>query len=456
MTEFDTNLLFVVLMFATFIALLFTGYPLAFVLGGVAVIFAVTGEILNTWFDVWVDADLGYLRFAVNRIFGVMSSYGLVPVPMFIFMGLMLDKSGIANELLRSLQMLMRRVPGGLALAVTIIGTVLAASTGIIGASVVLLTTLALPTMLKDRYQPELAVGTIAASGCLGILIPPSIMLILMADQMNLSVGDLFMAAVFPGLVLSGLYFLYIGTIAFIRPNVAPPLELAPGEAESTAEMLVAVARAMIAPSLLIFAVLGSIFFGIASPTEAAGVGAAGATLLAAVNRKLDIATLKDVMYGTAKTSSFIFAAFAGATTFAVVLRGVGGDQVIEEGLLSLPFGPEGILAVMLLVVFLLGFILDWVEITLIVLPLFAPVVPALGFDPVWFTILVAVCLQTSFLTPPVGFALFYLKSVAPPQITVMHLYRGIVPFVMLQLIGLGMVIFFPALATWLPSIAYR
>jgi len=457
MTEFDTNLLFVVLMFGTFIALLFTGYPLAFVLGGVAVIFAVTGEILNTYFDVWVDVDLGYLHFAVNRIFGVMSSYGLVPVPMFIFMGLMLDKSGIANELLRSLQMLLRSVPGGLALAVTIIGTVLAASTGIIGASVVLLTTLALPTMLKDRYQPELAVGTIAASGCLGILIPPSIMLILMADQMNLSVGDLFMGAVFPGLILSGLYFLYIATIAFLKPNLAPPLTLAPGEEEvATSEMLIAVARAMIAPSLLILAVLGSIFFGIASPTEAAGVGAMGATLLALVNRKLDLPTLKEVMYSSAKTTSFIFAAFAGATTFAVVLRGVGGDQVIEEGLLSLPFGPSGVLAVMLLVVFLLGFILDWVEITLIVLPLFAPVVPQLGFDPVWFTILVAVCLQTSFLTPPVGFALFYLKSVAPPQITVMHLYRGIVPFVILQVIGLMLVVVFPHLATWLPSIAYR
>ncbi|MFN4089105.1 MAG: TRAP transporter large permease subunit [Alphaproteobacteria bacterium] len=456
MSEFDTNLIFVVLMFGTFIALLFTGYPLAFVLGGVAVIFAVTGEILNAYFDVWVDANLGYLRFAVNRIFGVMSSYGLVPVPMFIFMGLMLDKSGIANELLRSLQMLLRSVPGGLALAVTIIGTVLAASTGIIGASVVLLTTLALPTMLRDRYQPELAVGTIAASGCLGILIPPSIMLILMADQMNLSVGDLFMGAVFPGLVLSGLYVVYIGVLAFLRPHLAPPLQLAPGEeAVSTAAMLFAVFKAMIAPSLLIMAVLGSIFLGIASPTEAAGVGAMGATLLALLNRKLDMATLKDVMYGTAKTTSFIFAAFAGATTFAVVLRGVGGDQVIEEGLLSLPFGPEGVLAVMLIVVFLLGFILDWVEITLIVLPLFAPVVPALGFDPVWFTILVAVCLQTSFLTPPVGFALFYLKSVAPPQITVMHLYRGIIPFVILQVIGLGIVIYYPTLVTWLPSVAY-
>ncbi len=456
MTEFDTNLVFVVLMFATFIALLFTGYPLAFVLGGVAVIFAVAGEILNTYFDVMVDVDVGYLHFAVNRIFGVMSSYGLVPVPKVIFMGLMLDTSGIANDLLRSLQMLMRSVPGGLALAVTIIGTVLAASTGIIGASVVLLTTLALPTMLRDRYQPELAVGTIAAAGCLGILIPPSIMLILMADQMNLSVGDLFMGAVFPGLVLSALYFVYIGCLAFIKPEVAPPLHIAAGqERVSTGQMLWDVFKAMIAPSLLIVAVLGSIFFGIASPTEAAGVGAMGATLLALVNRKLDMPTLKDVMYGTAKTTSFIFAAFAGATTFAVVLRGVGGDQVIEEGLISLPFGPSGILTVMLIVVFLLGFILDWVEITLIVLPLFAPVVPALGFDPLWFTILVAVCLQTSFLTPPVGFALFYLKSVAPPQITVMHLYRGIVPFVVLQVIGLALVMMFPGLATWLPSVAY-
>jgi tripartite ATP-independent transporter DctM subunit len=308
--------------------------------------------------------------------------------------------------------------------------------------------------MMADRYQPELAVGTIAAAGCLGILIPPSIMLILMADQMNLSVGDLFMGAVFPGLVLSALYVVYIAIIAFFRPELAPPVPAGERPPLGTLQAAGILANALVAP-LLIFAVLGSIFFGIASPTEAAGVGAMGATILAAANRQLDLATLKRVMYDTAKTSSFIFAAFAGATAFAVVLRGLGGDEVIEHALMSLPFGPEGILVTMLAVVFLLGFFLDWVEITLIVLPLFAPVIPTLGFDPLWFTILVAVCLQTSFLTPPVGFALFYLKAAAPPEITIMHLYRGIVPFVILQLIGLALVYFLPALATWLPTVAY-
>lgn len=277
----DWNLVFVIAMFAVFIALLFTGYPLAFVLGGTAVIFAVLGEIMNTYFDIWVDADLGYMKLVISRIFGVMSNYSFVPVPMFIFMGFMLDKSEIAKDLLRALQMALGPVPGGLALAVTLIGVVLAASTGIIGASVVLLTALALPTMLQDKYSPELASGTVAASGTLGILIPPSIMLILMADQMSLSVGDLFMAAVVPGLILAALYFLYIVVVTFLRPELAPPLAAAE-RALPLRRILALVAASLVPPLLLIFAVLGSIFFGIASPSEAAGVGAMGATILAA------------------------------------------------------------------------------------------------------------------------------------------------------------------------------
>jgi len=450
----DLNLVFVTAMFAVFILLLFTGYPLAFVLGGVAVAFALLGEVLNTYFDVWVDADLNYMKFVVNRVFGVMSNYGFVPVPMFIFMGYMLDKSEIAKDLLRVLQMAMGSVPGGLALAVTAIGVVLAASTGIIGASVVLLTTLALPTMLQDRYSPVLATGTVAASGTLGILIPPSIMLILMADQMNLSVGDLFMGAVFPGLILAALYALYIVVFAMFRPSAAPPM---PKEQRDVplGTLLGLLAKALAPPLFLIFAVLGSIFLGVASPSEAAGVGAFGATLLAAAYGKLNLATMREVCYATAKTTAFIVGAIIGATAFAVVLRGVGGDQVIEEGLLSLPFGPTLTLIFILFIIFLLGFILDWIEITLIVLPLLVTAIPALGFDPLWFTILVAVCLQTSFLTPPVGFALFYMKSAAPPEVKLSHIYKGIIPFVILQLIGLLIVALFPATVTWLPTIAY-
>ncbi|MFQ6018275.1 MAG: TRAP transporter large permease subunit [Kiloniellaceae bacterium] len=451
----DLNLLFVLLMFGSFAALLFTGFPVAFVLAGVGLIFAALGELLNAW-GVEVDAELSYLGLVVNRIYGVMSNYGLVPIPLFIFMGYMLDRSGVARNLLRAMQTVLGPVPGGLALSVTLIGVVLAASTGIIGASVVLLGTLALPTMIQDKYQPELAVGTICAAGCLGILIPPSIMLVLMADQMTLSVGDLFMGAVFPGLVLAGLYVIYITGLSFIRPRLAPPRPEELREHPELTRLVLTAVKALAPPVALIFAVLGSIFFGIASPSEAAGVGAMGATLLAATSGRLTWTTLKDVSFATAKTTSFIFAIFLGATCFSVVLRGVGGDEVIEGLLTGVPFGTIGALSVMLLLVFALGFFLDWIEITLVILPLMQPVVPALGLDPLWFTLLVAVCLQTSFLTPPVGFALFYLKGVAPPEITVGHLYRGVVPFVVLQIIGLGIIASFPDLVTWLPSVAYK
>ena len=450
--EFDWNLVFVALMFATFVALLFTGYPVAWVLGGVGVVFAVTGELINASGGD-VDADLATLGLVVDRIFGTMSNYGLVPLPLFIFMGHMLDRSGIAADLLEAMQTALGRVAGGLAIAVTVLGVVLAASTGIIGASVALLGTLALPAMLEDRYQPELAVGTVAAAGCLGILIPPSIMLVLMADQMQLSVGDLFMAALLPGLVLAALYLGYLLVLCRLRPDLAPPV--APRGGENWAAVWGRVVRGMVPPMLLILCVLGSIFFGVASPSEAAGVGAGGATLLAALRGRLGLATLREASEATARTTSFIFAIFLGATCFAVILRGLGGDEVIEAGVASLPFGPSGVVLVLMTLVFALGFFLDWIEITLIVLPLVEPITGTLGIDKLWFTMLVAVCLQTSFLTPPVGFALFYLKGVAPPSVELGHLYRGIVPFVGLQLAGLALLFLFPALATWLPSVAY-
>ncbi len=452
--ELELNFVFVLLMFATFVVGLFSGYPVAWVLAGVGLLFAFAGEVANG-LGFYVDADLSYLGFVVDRIYGTMSSYNLVPLPLFIFMGHMLDKSGIAVELLRSLQRVLGRIPGGLALGVTFLGVILAASTGIIGASVVLLGTLALPAMLQDRYQPELAVGTVASAGCLGILLPPSIMLVLMADRMQLSVGDLFLAAVFPGLLLAGLYTAYIAVIALARPHLAPRMPAQPETARGGALPLFGLLRDLIPPLGLVFAVLGSIFFGIVSPSEAAGVGALGATLLALARGRLDLATLREVSRTTARTTSFIFAIFLGATCFSVVLRGLGGDDVIEAAVVGLPFEATGIVLSLMLLVFVLGFFLDWIEITLIVLPLVGPIVAALGVDLLWFTMLIAVCLQTSFLTPPVGFALFYLKGVAPPEIEVGHLYRGIIPFVILQLRGLAAVCAWPELVAWLPEVAY-
>jgi tripartite ATP-independent transporter DctM subunit len=354
-------------------------------------------------------------------------------------------------------------VRGGLAITVTAIGVVLAASTGIIGASVVLLGTLSLPAMLNQGYSKPLALGTICGSGTLGILIPPSIMLVIMADQLSLSVGDLFMGAVFPGLILAGLYFTYILIFSFFSPASAP---LRDDRRPFGWGMLGAVMASVLPPALLILAVLGSIFAGITTPTEASGVGALGAMLLAAYNRRLTWAAVRDVSYDTFKTTAFIFGIFIGATCFALVLRELGGDQVIESLMTSIPLGPYGILLVILGLVFLLGFFLDWIEITLIVLPLLAPIVTAINFnvpgfgeisdpDLIWFTMLVAVTLQTSFLTPPVGFALFYLKGVCPPEVKLLDIYKGVVPFIILQLIGLGFVIAFPALVTWLPSAAY-
>jgi tripartite ATP-independent transporter DctM subunit len=369
----------------------------------------------------------------------------------------------VAERLMHSMQELFGRVRGGLAITVTAIGIILAASTGIIGASVVLLAVMSLPTMTKQGYAMPLALGTIASAGTLGILIPPSIMLVIMADQLALSVGDLFMGAVVPGLLLGALYILYILIYGLIKPAGAPvPTDARP----VTWGIVFNVLRAVLPTLLLIFVVLGSIFGGIATPTEASGVGALGATLLAAYNRKFSFQVLKDVVKGTTNTTAYIFAIFIGATCFALVLRELGGDELIESFLTGLPFGPYGIIFFILGVIFLLGFFLDWIEITLIVLPLLAPVISALGIDIdgygvvdnpelVWFVMLVAMTLQTSFLTPPVGFALFYLKGVCPPEVRLSDIYRGVVPFILLQLLGLLMLVFWPQLVLWLPANAY-
>jgi tripartite ATP-independent transporter DctM subunit len=381
---------------------------------------------------------------------------------MFIFMGIMLDKSGVAERLMKSMQELFGRVHGGLAITVTAIGIILAASTGIIGASVVLLAVMSLPAMTKQGYNMPLALGTIASAGTLGILIPPSIMLVIMADQLGLSVGDLFMGAVIPGLMLGSFYIVYILLRGMIKPEDLP----VPDDAKPvTSGIVFNVLKDVLPTVALIFVVLGSIFGGIATPTEASGVGAFGATLLALYNRKFSFKVLKEVVGGTMNTTAYIFAIFIGATCFALVLRELGGDEMIETFLTGLPFGPYGIIFFILGVIFLLGFFLDWIEITLIILPLLAPVISALGLDIsapgidnpelVWFVMLVAMALQTSFLTPPVGFALFYLKGVCPPNVKITDIYKGVIPFIMIQLVALLILVFWPQLVLWLPTIAY-
>lgn len=450
----ETEVLFVFLLFSTFAVLLFTGYPVALVLGGVGILFAMLGEVLPDLIGYEPDANLRFVGFVTNRVFDTLASYSLIPMAMFIFMGYMLDRSGIGDRLLAAMRLALGRAPGGLALAVVIIGVVLAASTGIVGASVVLLATIALPPMYQAGYDKRFSLGTVGATGCLGILIPPSIMLVVMGEQLRIPVGDLFMAAVLPGLLLAGLYAAYIIAFALLKPAGAPPLPDAARTALS-GRMLLEMGKALVAPLALIMAVLGSIFMGIASPTEASGVGAGGAALLAVMAGRLDWKTLKEVCYLTGKTTAFLYALIFGASCFSVILRGYGGDEVIAEALQALPLPPTGVLFVVLGIVFLLGFVLDWMEIVLIVAPLVVPIVVDMGFDPVWVAMLLAVCLQTSFLTPPVGTALFYLKSAAPAGTTVADIYRGIIPFVLLQLFGLFLVWIFPALALWLPKAAY-
>lgn len=459
----ELNEYLVISMFLTFICLLFTGFPIAWVLGGVGVLFTLIGYCSDLWFGTMTGLDYLTLSMSVNRIFKTMSNWVLVALPMFIFMGLMLDRSGIAEKMMHEMQKLFGKVRGGLAITVTLIGIILAASTGIIGASVVLLGLLSLPAMMKQGYGLSLSLGTIAGAGTLGILIPPSIMLVIMADQLALSVGDLFMGALLPGILLGVLYIMYILIVGIVNPKQAP---IAQDRQPMDWGILWKVFKTILPPAILILAVLGSIFAGITTPTEASGVGALGATLLAWVNKKLNFKVLKEVMESCFGTTAYIFAIFIGATVFALVLRSLGGDELIENALSHIPFSKYGVMLVILGAVFLLGFVLDWIEITLIVLPLIAPAISTLGFDLngygvidkpelLWFVILVAVTLQTSFLTPPVGMALFYLKGVCPPQVKLIDIYKGVVPFIILQIIGLVIIIIWPQLVLWLPSIVY-
>ncbi len=449
----DPITLLPVFMFVALAALLFSGYPVAFVLGGVGLIFGFIG----IYFDVFSMIEFFNI---LSRIWGgVCENLILVAIPMFIFMGTMLEKSGVAKDLLYALQIMLRTVPGGLALSVTIMGTIMAATTGIIGASVVMMTLLALPVMLERKYDKSLASGTIAASGTLGILIPPSIMLVIMADLLAISVGTLFIACVFPGLLLAILYFIYLLVRTRLNPSLAPSLPKNIGPS-NTREKLLLISKSFLPPICLIILVLGSIFAGVATPTEAAGVGALGSILLAFFNKRLNYKIVKEVTERSGLTGAMIFGIFIGATAFSYVFRSLGGDDLIHAFVNEMGFGAWGVLFVMMGLVFLLGFFFDWVEITLIVLPLFAPIMKTLDFgDHVqteyiipWIAVLLAVNLQTSFLTPPFGFALFYMKGVSPPEVKIQTIYKGIIPFVILQLIGLSLVIKFPEIALWLPD----
>ena len=379
-----------------------------------------------------------------------MTNFTLLAVPLFVFMGVALEKSGLAEELLETMALLFGRLPGGIAISVVVVGAILAASTGIVGASVITMGLVSLPTMLRRGYQKELITGTICASGTLGQIIPPSVILILLGDIMGVSVGDLYIGAVFPGLVLVGLYIIYITVLGYVKPELAPPIpaaELALFRGDALKRVSIALLPALI----LIVGVLGSIFAGIASPTEAASVGAVGGLVLTIAKGRFSMPMLRSVMEATTRITSLAFIILVGANCFGLIFRGLNGDHLIQDFLKSLPFGPYGVLAIVMGVIFILGFFIDFFEICFIHVPILTPVlVTHFGFDPVWLGVVIGVNLQTSFLTPPFGFALFYLRGVAPPEITTQHIYRGVLPFVALQVIGLGLVIAYPPIATWL------
>jgi len=441
---------------------LLAGYPVAFTLAGTAILFAVIGLLTGNF-------EVGYLSALPSRLFGIMTNETLIAVPLFIFMGITLERSKIAEDLLETLSSLFGSYRGGLGLAVILVGMLLAASTGIVGATVVTMGLLSLPTMLKRGYDPALATGVISASGTLGQIIPPSIVLVLLGDVLSsayqqsqleqgifstktVSVGDLFAGAVIPGVLLVGCYMLYVIALSFAKPETMPLGE------KSTAQGFALVKKVflvLLPPLFLIVAVLGSIIAGVATITEAAGVGAVGALCLALLKKELSWAKTKEVMQGTAKLTSMVFLILIGASVFSLVFRGYEGDELVQSFLLSVPGGVAGVLIVVMLAMFLLGFVLDFIEITFVVVPIVAPAILALGVDPIWLGIMIAVNLQTSFLTPPFGFALFYLRGVAPPEVATKSIYKGVLPFVCIQLLMLLLLALFPELVTWLPAKLY-
>lgn len=448
-------------MFAVVVVLLLVGFPVAFTLGGTAVLFTLLGsnftEVYLGFALPWDPAfNVSRLNILPQRIFGtIMDNYTLVAVPFFVFMGVMLERSGLAEELLESMGMLFGKLRGGLAISVVAVGALLAASTGVVGASVVTLAVLALPVMLKYGYSKTLSTGVVAASGTLGQIIPPSIVLVILGDQIGVSVGDLFLGSFVPGFMLAGLFILWVAFVAWRRPDDAPAL---PEEARALKgwALLLKLLKSLVPPLVLVMLVLGTIFFGIATPTEAGAAGAAGATVLAALNRRLNWRNLRDTMDSTVRLTSMVFIILVGATAFSMVFTALGGGRVVDEFLLNLPGGAVGFMFFTMLVIFLLGFFIDFIEITFIVVPLIAPIAERF-FGPemmTWFGVVVAMNLQSSFLTPPFGFSLFYLKGVAPPGVTTGHIYRGIVPFVVIQVLALVLLVLFPGIVNFLPSLA--
>ena len=454
------HLLMLGLLLFGLLAGLSTGFPVAFVLGGVALLVAGLGVLLGNF-------DPSFLEAFPSRIFGTMTNETLVAVPLFVFMGIMLEKSRIAESLLEAVASLFGQLRGGLVVAVLLVGAILAASTGIVGATVVAMGLISLPTMLRHGYDPKLACGAICASGTLGQIIPPSLILVLLGDQLGnayqqaqlkqgiyapetVSVGDLFAGALIPGLGLVVFYLLYVLWVAWRQPERAPALR------EPIPRSITQLIRAIVPALALILAVLGSILFGIATPTEAAALGAVGAAMFAAIGGQLSWSRLREVAMDTARVNAMVFAILIGAALFSLVFRGYGGDDLVHEALTGMPGGKVGALLIVMLVMFLLGFVIDFIEIVFVVVPIVAPVLLGMGVSPVWLGVMMAINLQTSFLTPPFGFALFYLRGVAPSEVRTLDIYRGVVPFIALQLLMLAAVAAFPQMATWLPDQLYR
>jgi len=447
------------LLFAMVFIALMIGFPVALTLAGMSLLFALASDQFG-WFD------MAFLNSIPNRLFSIMTNSTLMAVPLFVFMGILLEKSKLAEQLLTTLDEVMRGFRGGLGFSVILVGTLLAASTGIVGATVVTMGLLALPTMLKQGYCPKLATGTICAAGTLGQIIPPSIILILLGDvlssayqqaQLNqgifspetLSVGDLFIGALFPGMLLVVGYMTYVFAMALFKPETVP----AANNIASTPGLLGRILQSLLPPLALILLVLGSILGGFATPTEAASLGALGAIFLAAFRQRLSLTILQEVMQGTLKITSMIFLIFIGAAFFSLTFRGLGGDDLIHQFLTDLPGGVFTAVFLVMLVLFIMGFFLDFIEITYIIVPVVAPVLLMMGVDPIWLGIMIAINLQTAFLTPPFGFALFYLKGVAPNSISTLTIYKGVLPFILIQLFVLILLAIWPQIATWLPAI---
>ncbi len=432
-------------MFAGALVMLSLGYPVAFSLGGVSILFGIVGISLGVFDPVFLTA-------MPQRIFGIMANYTLLAIPYFIFMGSMLEKSGIAENLLETMGIVLGRLRGGLALAVVLVGALLAATTGVVAATVVAMGLISLPIMLRYGYNKQLATGVIAASGTLGQIIPPSVVLVVLGDQLGISVGDLFIGSLIPGLMMSGAFALHVLIVAFLKPDLAPAL---PAEVREIGGKALGkrIFQVMLPPLILILLVLGSIFFGFATPTEAGAVGCAGAIALAAANRQLTLESLRGVCDTTLKITSMVLFILLGSTAFSLVFRGVNGDQFMFDVLANLPGGTIGFLIVSMTTVFILGFFIDFFEIAFIVIPLFVPVAQQLGIDLVWYGVILGANLQTSFLTPPFGFALFYLRGVAPPEVTTSDIYRGVIPFILLQMLVLVLIIAFPGIVSFLPNL---